>query len=80
MKEGFTKNIIIFRDSQQLFVGNLPHNCSEEELHQLFSQYGKVVEVRINTKQVGREGAQRGRDGKPAFVSIILILTASTLS
>ena len=38
--------IIIFSDSQQLFVGNLPHNCAEEELVELFTKYGKVgVEV-----------------------------------
>ena len=29
-------------DSQQLFVGNLPHNCGEEELVELFGKYGKV--------------------------------------
>ena len=58
-----------FRDSQQLFVGNLPHNCSNEDLVELFSKYGKVVDVRINQKQ-GRESAARGRDGKPGFVRI----------
>ena len=31
-------------DSQQLFVGNLPHICSEEELAELFSKFGKVCE------------------------------------
>ena len=61
--------MLIFRDSQQLFVGNLPHNCSNEDLVELFSKYGKVVDVRINQKQ-GRESAARGRDGKPGFVSI----------
>ena len=29
-------------DSQQLFVGNLPHDCGEKELVELFGQYGKV--------------------------------------
>ena len=61
--------VFCFRDSQQLFVGNLPHNCSNEDLVELFSKYGKVVDVRINQKQ-GRESAARGRDGKPGFVSI----------
>ena len=50
-------------------MGNLPHNCSNEDLVELFSKYGKVVDVRINQKQ-GRESAARGRDGKPGFVSI----------
>jgi len=36
-------------DQQVLFVGNLPHNCYEEDLEELFSKYGKVVDVRINT-------------------------------
>lgn len=39
-----------FSDSQQLFVGNLPHNVSEKELRQFFGVYGTVVELRINTK------------------------------
>jgi len=58
-------------DSQQLFVGNLPHNCAEEELVELFTKYGKVVDVRINQK-AGRadQGGRGGRDGGkgPSFV------------
>lgn len=37
-------------DSHQLFVGNLPHNCEESQLEKLFSKFGHVVEVRINSK------------------------------
>jgi len=56
-------------DSQQLFVGNLPHNCTEDDLNALFSKFGQVIEVRINQKQGGREANTRtGRDGKPTFV------------
>lgn len=29
-------------DNQQVFVGNLPHNCTEEDLEKLFSKFGKV--------------------------------------
>ena len=29
-------------DSQQLFVGNLPHDCTEDHLTELFGKYGKV--------------------------------------
>lgn len=54
-------------DSQQLFVGNLPHNCTDEELVELFSKFGKVNDVRINQKQA-RQDSTRGRDGKPSFV------------
>uniref|UniRef100_A0A0K2U9F2 Uncharacterized protein n=1 Tax=Lepeophtheirus salmonis TaxID=72036 RepID=A0A0K2U9F2_LEPSM len=39
-----------FSDSQQLFVGNLPHNCSEADLQGLFGKFGKVLEIRINNK------------------------------
>ena len=37
-------------DSHQLFVGNLPHNCVDKQLEDLFGKYGKVVEVRISSK------------------------------
>jgi len=54
-------------DSQQLFVGNLPHDCTEDHLTELFGKYGKVTDVRINQKQ-GRDNAV-ARGGKaPAFV------------
>ena len=59
----------ILRDSQQLFVGNLPHNCSEDELVELFSKFGKVNDVRINQKQARQDAARGGRDGKQSFVS-----------
>ena len=61
---------LLIRDSQQLFVGNLPHNCTDDELVDLFSKFGKVNDVRINQKQ-GRQDSARGRDGKPSFVSLI---------
>jgi len=61
-EEDTTKN----GDSQQLFVGNMPHGCTEEDLSDLFSKFGRVLEVRINQKQ-GRESAGRGRDGKTGF-------------
>ncbi|KAI4370303.1 hypothetical protein MLD38_018667 [Melastoma candidum] len=34
-------------ESGRLFVRNLPYSATEEELEELFSQYGKVVEVHI---------------------------------
>lgn len=43
-----------FPDSQQLFVGNLPHNVTEKELKEFFEEYGSVVELRINTKGTGK--------------------------
>jgi len=41
-----------FPDSHQVFVGNLPHDCREDDLQELFSKFGKVVDVRINNKGV----------------------------
>lgn len=43
-----------YPDSQQVFVGNLPHYCQERDLEDLFSKFGKVVDVRINTKGVAQ--------------------------
>ena len=37
----------MYPDSQQLFVGNLPHNCTESDLESLFSQFGKVIIIGI---------------------------------
>ena len=36
--------------NNSLFVGNLPSNCSEKALCDLFSTYGHVIEVRIAKK------------------------------
>jgi len=67
-EDGPRNRVMSTSDSQQLFVGNLPHNCTDAELIELFGQFGKVTDVRINQKQ-GREG-QVTRGGKaPAFVS-----------
>lgn len=43
-----------YPDSHQVFVGNLSQDLSDAELKAFFSQYGRVVEVRINsnTKQM----------------------------
>ena len=57
------------RDSNQLFVGNLPHNCTEDELVELFTKFGKVNDVRINQKQARQDSSRGGRDGKQNFVS-----------
>ncbi|XP_071513229.1 ras GTPase-activating protein-binding protein 1 isoform X2 [Panulirus ornatus] len=42
-------------DSQQIFVGNLPHTAGEEDLKAEFSRFGKIVDVRINTAK-GKTG------------------------
>lgn len=40
-----------YGDSQQLFVGNIPHHATEDELKAMFGKYGVVIDLRIFTKQ-----------------------------
>lgn len=40
-------------DSHQVFVGGLPMNTTENELREVFAQFGNVVEVRVNPKNFG---------------------------
>lgn len=47
---------IHYPDSQQLFVGNLTHSITEEDLKTHFTQFGKVLDMRINTKQTQKIG------------------------
>ncbi|XP_075148209.1 ras GTPase-activating protein-binding protein 2 [Haematobia irritans] len=49
-----SSNIQQFGDNQQLFLGNIPHHASEEELKNLFSQFGSVVDLRILSKGSGK--------------------------
>ena len=42
----------MYPDSQQLFVGNLPHNCTESDLESLFSQFGKVIIIHIILNEI----------------------------
>merc|ERR1719277_2883364 len=39
-----------YPDNQQVFVGNLPHELTDQELQKFFEEYGKVADVRINRK------------------------------
>lgn len=39
-----------YPDSQQVFVGNLPHFISEDQVKERFGEFGKVLEFRINSK------------------------------
>jgi RNA recognition motif-containing protein len=40
------------QQNQKLYVGSLPYKTTEDQLHQLFSQYGTVVSVKIVTDRV----------------------------
>ncbi|XP_034184658.1 ras GTPase-activating protein-binding protein 2 isoform X1 [Osmia lignaria lignaria] len=55
-----------YSDAHQLFLGNLPHNASEDDLRQVFESYGRVVELRIHSKSNDRckGGAQGNNTGK----------------
>ncbi|XP_064423058.1 ras GTPase-activating protein-binding protein 1 [Latimeria chalumnae] len=44
-----TRRVIRYPDSQQLFVGNLPHDVDKSELKEFFEGFGNVVELRINS-------------------------------
>ncbi|GFY48148.1 ras GTPase-activating protein-binding protein 2 [Trichonephila inaurata madagascariensis] len=49
-------SFVHYPDSQQLFVGNLTHSITEEELKAHFTQFGRVLDMRINTKQTQKIG------------------------
>ncbi|KAL7639052.1 UNVERIFIED_CONTAM: hypothetical protein RMT77_010586 [Armadillidium vulgare] len=53
-------------DSQQVFVGNLPHSIGEEQLRTEFMQYGKILEIRINTGK-GKTGTKGPGHQVPNF-------------
>ncbi|KZC06771.1 PREDICTED: ras GTPase-activating protein-binding protein 2 [Dufourea novaeangliae] len=54
-----------YSDAHQLFLGNLPHNASEDDLRQIFETYGRVVELRIHSKSNDRcKGPQGNNTGK----------------
>jgi RNA recognition motif-containing protein len=56
-----------YPDNQQVFVGNLSPDLSENELKQFFGQFGKVVEVRINTNTKQQSGRRLPNYGFVVF-------------
>jgi len=40
-------------DNHQVFIGNLPSNIKEAEVKQKFSEYGNILDVRLNPKNFG---------------------------
>ncbi|XP_011505491.1 PREDICTED: ras GTPase-activating protein-binding protein 2 isoform X2 [Ceratosolen solmsi marchali] len=49
-----------YTDSHQLFLGNLPHNASENDLRQIFERYGRVADLRVHSKQTDRTKGPQG--------------------
>lgn len=76
-----------FGDSHQLFVGNVPHIATRDELKALFSKFGSVADLRINSKTTqkvpgGREPPYYGfiTYDDPESVQNCLANTVSILS
>ncbi|MBQ7585617.1 MAG: RNA-binding protein [Desulfovibrionaceae bacterium] len=41
--------------SKSIYVGNLPWSATEEQVHELFAQFGEVISVKlINDRETGR--------------------------
>ena len=56
-----------YPDGQQVFVGNLNQDLSEVELRSFFGQFGKVVDVRINTNTKQQSGRRLPNYGFVVF-------------
>jgi RNA-binding protein Musashi len=56
-----------YPDGQQVFVGNLNQDLSEAELRTYFSQYGKVMDMRINTNSKQQSGRRLPNYGFVVF-------------
>ncbi|KAF5276851.1 hypothetical protein FQA39_LY06402 [Lamprigera yunnana] len=50
-----------FGDSHQLFMGNLPHSATEEELREIFAAFGQIVDLRIHSKSNPKGAPPAGR-------------------
>lgn len=56
-RSGPSNSISTYPDSNQLFLGNLPHHATEEELKKLFAQFGPVADLRIHSKNNNLKGS-----------------------
>lgn len=48
----FARNFFNYPDNCQIFVGNLPNGMEENELKEFFETFGKVIDVRIQRKNM----------------------------
>ncbi|KAL7306289.1 hypothetical protein TKK_0001720 [Trichogramma kaykai] len=51
-----------YTDAHQLFLGNLPHNASENDLRQVFERYGRVADLRVHSKPNGNAKGIQGQN------------------
>jgi hypothetical protein len=56
-----------YPDNQQLFMGNLPHHATEEDLKELFGKFGTIVDLRIHSKP-NNKGVQGNRVPNYGFI------------
>ncbi|GAB0088295.1 Ras GTPase-activating protein-binding protein [Sergentomyia squamirostris] len=59
----------VYSDMQQLFLGNIPHQATEEELRPLFAKYGTVLELRILSKSNTPKIIGRGPPPNYGFIT-----------
>lgn len=52
---GFRSPPSFVPDNQQLFIGNLPHSITEQEIRELFEKFGNVIDIKINRKGASRD-------------------------
>ncbi|XP_063912441.1 ras GTPase-activating protein-binding protein 2 isoform X2 [Zophobas morio] len=50
-----------FGDQNQLFLGNLPHNATEDELREIFSEFGAILDLRVHSKPTNKTAVPSGR-------------------
>ncbi len=48
----------VFDDSHQLFFGNVPRGATEDELREIFSKFGRIIDLRIHTKSQQKSARQ----------------------
>ncbi|KAJ8916976.1 hypothetical protein NQ315_008376 [Exocentrus adspersus] len=56
-----------FNDVNQLFLGNLPHTATEEELREIFGEFGAIVDLRVLSKPANKMGGLPGVRAPPHY-------------
>jgi len=60
-----------YDDNLQVFVGNIPHTTTEDDLKDLFEQFGKVQDVRILGKNVNNVRIGGGNKVAPLYAFVV---------
>ncbi|KAL3279493.1 hypothetical protein HHI36_017003 [Cryptolaemus montrouzieri] len=50
-----------YSDINQLFLGNLPHNATEDDLREIFIEFGPISDLRVHSKPGNKAGMPGGR-------------------